>query len=65
MKKLFFLSIVSVFTLSSFTTSNKVENKNPSEKRTWAVYCNGTYTGTISCDCTANQAQNAGNAMCN
>ncbi|GEM_PF-4112053 len=67
MKKLAFLSIMGVLTLSSFTTNTNVEKKANEDlkMRSWLVYCNGVYTGTITCDCTQTQAQNAGNAMCN
>ncbi len=67
MKKLFFLAVASVLTLSSFTSIENIEKpKDDAVKmQGWKVYCNGVYTGYFYCDCTQSQAQNVGNAMCN
>lgn len=65
MKKLFFLAIASVLTLSSFTNFKTVKDDDSVKMHGWKVYCNGVYAGSFYCDCTRSHAQKVANAMCN
>lgn len=64
MKKIFFvLSLVGLFTLSSFR--DKPEVKKEAVKLTyWRVTCGGVITGYFVCDCTQGQANAIGAIMC-
>ena len=51
MRKLLILSAFSIFTLSSFGT-NELKKEDLTIKMTkWNIYCNGVYSGNITCDC--------------
>lgn len=60
MKKLLVLSAVSIFTLSSFTTTKKEVVK----PQMWKIYCNGVYSGAVFCDCTQQQANQIAAIVC-
>lgn len=63
MKKLLILSVIGVFTLSSFST---VEKKEVVKMKYWTAMCaNGTIGGYFACDCTQSQANQIAGVMCN
>lgn len=64
MKKLLMLSIVSVFTLSSFSTKEIEDETTKMTMRSWKIYCGGVYSGTITCDCNQLQAEAMGYVIC-
>lgn len=63
MKKLFVLSVVSIFALSSFTSVNK---SKALKMEMWRTMCaDGSYGGSFYCDCTQSQANQIAHIMCN
>ena len=63
MKKLFILSVIGVFSLSSFST---IEKKEVVKAKYWTAMCaDGTIGGYFYCDCTQAQANQIAHIMCN
>ena len=63
MKKLLILSIIGVFSLSSFST---VEKKEVVKAKDWTAICaDGSIGGYFYCDCTQAQANQIAGIMCN
>ena len=65
MKKLLILSIISVFTLSSFATFPSKENKEPVKLKTWFYTCADGRKGSFLCDgCDHSSALIIANTIC-
>lgn len=63
MKKILILSVIGVFTLSSFSTVAKKEVVKP---QYWTARCaDGSNGGYFMCDCTQEQANAIAVIMCN
>lgn len=61
MKKLLVLSVVGIFSLSSFSTKTE---KKELEAKIWKYTCSDGSTGTFICPCNQADAQFLGNYYC-
>lgn len=62
MKKLLVLTVIGVFSLSSFSS---IEKKETVLMQKWYARCaDGTIGGTFVCDCTQSQANQIAGIMC-